>query len=75
MSAAHRWTPDAGDTINERLARYQRMAISPKGFRDMLLATEDIDVRSLLSSLTTVSGDGAVHRPGGIDPAGVEARR
>jgi class 3 adenylate cyclase len=51
-SASRRISPGATETELELLARYQRMAITPKGFRDAQLAALDIDIRPVLSALS-----------------------
>jgi pimeloyl-ACP methyl ester carboxylesterase len=50
-SAARMWSRAAHEEELELIARYQRMAISPKGFRDRVLATLDIDIRPVLSAV------------------------
>ena len=51
--AAERLSGDATEVDNELISRYRRMAISPKGFRDMLVSLVDLDVRSVLPTLST----------------------
>jgi class 3 adenylate cyclase len=51
-STARMWSPAASEVELELIARYQRMAISPKGFRDTFMAAVDIDIRPVVPTVT-----------------------
>jgi class 3 adenylate cyclase len=51
--AGERLSLGAGEAEHELIAKYQRSAISPRGYRDVLMASLDIDVRPILPILST----------------------
>jgi pimeloyl-ACP methyl ester carboxylesterase len=50
--AGERLSRGADRADHELIARYQRSAISPRGYRDVLMASLDIDVRPILPILS-----------------------